>query len=292
MIDLHCHILPGVDDGAPDLAVSLAMGRAFVADGVTAVACTSHILPGVYPNSGASLRKATADLQRYFDEEGIALRLLTGADNHVVPNFSAELKRGHLLPLAQSRYVLVEPPHHILPPRTEDLFFSVLVSGYVPILTHPERMSWIEAHYAMIQRLVKAGTWMQITAGSLAGAFGRRARYWGERMLDDGLVHLIATDAHGMDGRAPNLGLGRDLAAKRVGEREAQHLVLTRPQGIVRDLPPAALPAPKSDVVTPGILYSKRETHGDLPNVAHSGDGNDGRADDGGLFGRLRRLLK
>ena len=160
----------------------------------------------------------------------------------------AELDSGHLLSLADSRYVLVEPPHHIAPPRLEDLFFALLVAGYVPVLTHPERLTWIKSQYLLIQRLVHAGCWMQITAGSLTGAFGRNARYWAERMLNEGCVHLIATDAHDVNRRPPNLGQGRELAAKRVGEIEAQHLVVTRPEGVLRNDEPSSLPLAQSAV--------------------------------------------
>src|SRR5262245_8105986 len=184
MIDLHCHILPGIDDGAADLSVSLEMARTFVADGVSVVACTPHILPGLYHNSGPQIRQAVAKLQEVLDSEGIPLRVVTGADNHIVPNFVAELRSGHLLPIGDTRYVLVEPPHHVAPLRLEDLLFDIVVAGYVPVLTHPERLTWIKSHYEAMKRLVAAGTWMQLTAGSLAGTFGRDARYWAERMLD------------------------------------------------------------------------------------------------------------
>ena len=157
MIDLHCHILPGLDDGAADLSVSTDMAKAFVADGVLVVACTPHILPGLYHNSGPQIRQATAQLQQHLDREGIPLRLVTGADNHIIPNFVSELRSGHLLSLADTRYVLVEPPHHVAPPRLEELFFSLLVAGYVPILTHPERLTWIKSHYQVVLRLVHAG---------------------------------------------------------------------------------------------------------------------------------------
>jgi protein-tyrosine phosphatase len=133
MIDLHCHILPGLDDGAPDLNVARAMARAFVADGVEAVACTPHILPGLYHNTGPGIRNAVDRLQRGLDADEIPLRLVTGADNHIVPDFVAGLRSGHLLSLADTRYVLVEPPHHVAPARLEDLFFNILVGGYVPI---------------------------------------------------------------------------------------------------------------------------------------------------------------
>lgn len=246
MIDLHCHILPGVDDGATDVSVSLEMAKAFVADGVTVVACTPHILPGLYQNSGPQIRLATTQLQGVIDQEGIPLKLVPGADNHVTGNFVGELGSGHLLSLADSRYVLVEPPHHVAPPRLDDLFFSLLVGGYVPILTHPERLTWIESHYDLVQRLAQAGIWMQLTAGSVTGAFGRRARYWSERMLDEGLVHILATDAHDVSRRPPNLGTGRDSAAARVGEAEAEKLVVTRPQAVLqnRDLAGDLVPQP------------------------------------------------
>jgi protein-tyrosine phosphatase len=258
MIDVHCHILPAIDDGAADLGVSIAMAKAFVAEGVSVVACTPHILPGLYHNSGPQIRDATIKLHQALQSEGIPLQLVTGADNHISPKFLAELRSGHLLPIADSRYVLVEPPHHVAPPRLEDLFFEVLVAGYVPILTHPERLSWIGANYQTILRLVRAGVWMQITAGSLAGAFGRNARYWAERMLDEGCVHLIASDAHDVGQRPPNLSKGRDLASKIVGVSEAQRLVVTRPEGVLRNEVPANLPLPNRTASLARVKYGDR----------------------------------
>ena len=254
MIDLHCHILPGLDDGAAELSVSLEMARSFVADGVSVVACTPHILPGLYPNSGPQIRQAVAKLQQILDKEGIPLKLVSGADNHIVPSFAEELRSGHLLSLADSRYVLVEPPHHVAPPRLEDLFFNILVAGYVPILTHPERLSWIKSHYQTIQRLVGSGVWIQLTAGSLAGFFGRNAQYWAERMLDEGCVHILATDAHDVNRRPPNLSLGRELASKRAGSVEANHMVLRRPLGILRNEAPSNLLHPEFALSSPRMV--------------------------------------
>src|SRR5262245_56274531 len=171
MIDLHSHILPGIDDGAGDWAVSIEMAKLYVADGVTVVACTPHILPGLYHNSGPQIREATLALQQALDREDIPLHLVTGADVHMVPDFVAGLRAGRLLSLADTRYVLVEPPHHVAPVRLEQFFFDLVAAGYVPILTHPERLSWIEAQYSAIQRLAQGGVWMQINDHSLIGAF-------------------------------------------------------------------------------------------------------------------------
>ena len=293
MIDLHSHILPGIDDGAVDLTVSLAMARAYAADGVSVVACTPHILPGLYSNSGSAIRQATARLQQTLRGEGIPLTLVPGADNHIAPNFVGDLRSGHLLSLGDTRYVLVEPPHRVPPPRLEDLFFNILVAGYVPILTHPERLTWISTHYHTIQHLIHAGTWMQITAGSLAGGFGRTARYWAEKMLDEGVVHLIATDAHDTNRRPPNLNLGRELAAKRVGDTEAHNLVLGRPEGVLRNDLPANLPPPNPAVAAARLMYSEADHSQDGRDVAGTGDSHTNRGSAGrNLAGRLRQFFK
>ena len=289
MIDLHCHILPGIDDGARDLETSIAMARAFVADGVSVVACTPHILPGLYHNSGPEIRNATAQLQRVLNERGIPLHLATGADNHVIPEFVSELRAGKLLSLADSRYVLVEPPHHVAPPRLEELFFSLTTANYVPVLTHPERLTWINSAYASMERLSEAGAWFQVTAGSLAGDFGRNARYWAERLLDEGRVHLLATDAHDLKSRPPRLSCGRDLAAKRVGDIEAENLVVTRPRGVLSDVPPSELPQPglRSEAVVAGrvlVETCNRDGNADARHSDHSRSRS--------FVGRLRELFQ
>ena len=220
------------------------MARASVAAGITVLACTPHILPGVYNNSGPQIRTAVAQLQTVLDEEGIPLELIAGADIHIVPDFVGGLQSGHLLTLGDTRYVLVEVPHHVAPVRLDECLFQLMVAGFVPVLTHPERLSWIDGRYAAIQRLAEAGVWMQITAGSLVGSFGRRARYWAERMLDEGFVHILASDAHDTNRRPQLLLEGREAAAARLGEQEADRLVSTRPNGIIRNEPPHTLPMP------------------------------------------------
>jgi protein-tyrosine phosphatase len=254
------------------------MAKAMVADGVSVAACTPHILPGLYDNKGPQIRDATLKLQKILNVRGIALQLITGADNHIVPDFLPLLRSGQLLPLANSRYVLVEPPHHVAPPRLEEFFFGLLLGNYVPILTHPERLTWIGSHYEALKKLVKAGVWVQVTAGSLSGIFGKNARYWCERMLDEGCVHLIATDAHDVSRRPPNLSEGRGLAATRVGELEAEHLVVTRPRGILINDAPSQLPLPR--------LASVADAQSHAPYRHNRGASGDG------LVGRLRRLFE
>jgi hypothetical protein len=124
MIDLLCHILPGIDDGAVDIGVSLDMARASVADGVSVLACTPHILPGLYHNAGPQIASAVQHLQDALGQEGIPLLLVAGADVHLVPDLIAGRRSGRIPSIAGARYVLVEPPHHTAPPLLE-YFFSV-----------------------------------------------------------------------------------------------------------------------------------------------------------------------
>ena len=244
MIDLHSHILPGIDDGATNLGVALEMARIATTNGVTIQACTPHIFPGVFNNTGKQIRLGTVELQRHLDSHGIPLYLVAGADAHVVPNMVVGLRGGNILSLADTRYVLVEPPHHVAPIRIEHFFFELLAAGYVPILTHPERLAWIETDYAIFVKLFRAGVWMQITSGSLIGAFGRRPRYWAERMLNEALAHLLASDAHGVCSRRPDLAEGRAVAAKWLGEEEAEQLVHIRPRAVLENAEPSEVSRP------------------------------------------------
>src|SRR5215204_6191236 len=244
VIDLHCHLLPGIDDGARDQSEALEMARIAASEGTTVVACTPHILPGVYDNTGPAIRAATMELQRALDDAGVPIRLVVGADIHLVPPVVENLKSGQALSLGDSRYVLIEPPHHVLPPRAEEAFFALAAAGYTPILTHPERMSWIRRNYDLIQRLVNAGVLMQLTAGALVGRFGNTARYWSERMLEEGMLHIVATDAHDTKRRGPFLREAYEAAWRAVGEIEANNLVWHRPQAILenRDVPKGRAP--------------------------------------------------
>lgn len=243
MIDLHCHLLPGMDDGAPDLATALAMAGIAAEDGITVTACTPHIYPGLYENSGPAIRRAVTELQARLDETGIPLRLTVGADAHLAPDLVAGLGAGQIPTLHDSRYFLLEPPHHVEPPRLPETVFDLLTVGYVPVITHPERLSWIEDRYKTFVELARQGAWLQVTAGSLTGRFGKAAQYWGERLLDEGWVHILATDSHGADRRPPLLAEGRRAAERWVGAEEAAHLVQTRPQGILNNWESERLPA-------------------------------------------------
>jgi protein-tyrosine phosphatase len=254
MIDLHSHILPGIDDGAKTLEVSLEMARMAVADGIHTMACTPHIYPGLYGNDASGIALARDRLQAELDARGIALRLVVGADVHLVPGLLDGLRAGTVPTLHGSRYVLLEPSHHVKPPRFEEAVFELVAAGYTPVITHPERLVWIEDHYDVFLRLIRQGAWMQLTAGALTGLFGARARYWGEKFLGEGHTHLLATDAHSSGRRVPRLSQARAVAERLLGAAEATRLVLERPQAILDDIAPSQVPALPQAAPRPGWL--------------------------------------
>ncbi len=244
MYDLHCHLLPAMDDGAWNLETALEMAGVAATDGITHLACTPHIYPGLFENTPEGISAAVECFRLELENAGISLELSYGADIQIVPELLFNLRSGAFPTLNKSSYFLFEPLHHVPLPNFDQLVFDVMSAGYVPIVTHPERLAWIDGHYDQFVAAVQAGAWMQLTAGSLTGRHGSSPKYWSERMLDDGMVHLLATDAHNLTNRPPLLAEGEQAAVRYVGADEARRLVLDRPQAIWNDTHPAEVQKP------------------------------------------------
>ena len=244
MIDIHCHLLPGIDDGAQTLPSSLEMARIAVADGITTIFCTPHIYPGLYENHGPDIRRRVDDLQKILRDAGIALELSFGADTHLVPEVREGLRTGRIPTLGGSRYVLLEPSHHVRPPRFKESVFELIGAGYVPVITHPERLTWVEQHYADFTDLARSGAWMQVTGGALVGRFGPRVKKIAERFVGEGWTHVLASDGHTTGQRSPLLAEARARAAVLLGDMEATRLVLDRPDAILRNVRPEQVTKP------------------------------------------------
>jgi protein-tyrosine phosphatase len=245
MIDLHCHMLPAIDDGAADLQTALDMARIAVDDGITMTACTPHIYPGLFDNTGEQIKRHVEAFRAELAEAGIPLEITYGADIQMVPEMVRGLRSGHMPTLHGSRYFLFEPPHHTVPTGFSNLIFDVLAAGYVPVITHPERLTWLDdEHYPWFVDAARRGAWIQLTAGALTGRFGRRPKYWAERFLGEGLVHILATDAHETNRRPPLLAEARAAAEPSLGAEEAERLVAGRTRAIVENRDPAEVLRP------------------------------------------------
>lgn len=238
MIDLHSHILPGLDDGSPDDATSLEMARIAVADGIRTIVATPHYLNGVGVSSPAVIPPAVARFQALLDSASIPLRLLHSIEMPLLDDLPS-LYRSGLWPAYDParRYVLFEMPD--LPFRALDILArsvsTLHLLGATPILAHPERLDCLDDLEAA-RRVHRLGARFQITASAfLADGLPecRRARAW----LDDGLVACIATDAHSVRHRPPLLSPARDWIASRYGEPAATALVESNPSLILQGDP-------------------------------------------------------
>ncbi|MEM9732784.1 MAG: CpsB/CapC family capsule biosynthesis tyrosine phosphatase [Pseudomonadota bacterium] len=237
MIDLHSHILPGIDDGSPDMETSLAMARMAVAAGTEVLACTPHVTPGIYDNTAVTILSGITALRAALKEAQIPLHLVAGCDAHVRPDMVEFLGKDIHYRLHGTRYFLFEPPHHVIPPQIDSLAQRLVEAGFVPVLTHPERLSWIGKRYDILEKLNHVGCLIQVTAGSFTGIFGSRARELAFRLLEEGRVDIIASDGHNLTSRPPTMAKARDLVAELVGQEMAQDMVRQRPLQILRNAP-------------------------------------------------------
>lgn len=233
MIDLHSHILPGIDDGAANMQMALDMARYAAEDGVEVMACTPHFLPGVYDPDPADVVRRVADLNDRLLEEGIELALVTGCEAHVRPDMLKRLAAGQVLTFHFGRHVLVEMPPVTLPPNMDRFFLDLIRAGYKPVMAHVERYRWSERSMPFIQSLVVAGVLMQVTASSFFGDHGRAAQDLSMRLLDLGLVHLVASDAHDVTKRPPGLSRAFSLVRSERGPAEARQIFSERPEAIL-----------------------------------------------------------
>jgi protein-tyrosine phosphatase len=242
MIDLRAHLVPGFVDGPEDLDMAIGMARMAVADGILVAACSPPFCSGLSTPSPFEIRQAVSEFGKHLLDNHVPLHVVPSSQVHFRTDLVEALASGQLQSINGSRYVLVDLPPMVPPAKLEPVLRNMLSAGRVPVLASPERLKWIEAGFDFIVEMVDAGVWLQVTAGSLAGTFGPRTRYWAERLLGNSMVHILASDAHDTGRRSPRLSEGFELARKIVGEDEAMNLVLARPLNILDNEPVEASP--------------------------------------------------
>jgi protein-tyrosine phosphatase len=234
MIDIHTHILPGVDDGARDRAEALAMARLAVADGLTHLFATPHHRD--YSSlSRLEVARRVAQLQAELSAVDIPLTLLPGHEVRLYDDMFDDWDNDLAGPLGNSRYVLAEPLFSHYDHHTNEMLFELFDRGYIPIMAHPERIRPIQENLALIEPFLARGGLTQITATSLTGNNDGRAKKTVETMLQNGIAHIIASDAHHSYYRTPTLTAARAAAAVLVGLEQANAMVSARPLAIVNN---------------------------------------------------------
>lgn len=238
MIDLHVHVLPGLDDGPGDLAEAVEMCQIAAADGIATLVATPHQVHEQWENTDAALiQRLCGEVERAVDG---AVRVLPGAEIRacaVLPNWLDEPVVSGLLTLAGSRYVLIEPSPYPFTPSLEYLVYEVKVAGWRPVLAHPERYGYLAENPEKLRELVRRGASLQLSAASVTGGNGRRAQEASRYLLDNRLAHFLASDGHDCNLRPPRLGQARALVAGRWGEDVAEALTETNPRAVLEDRP-------------------------------------------------------
>jgi protein-tyrosine phosphatase len=251
MIDLHSHILPGLDDGAGSLKESLQMCEMSYRDGVRTIVATPHTLNGVYQNNRSTILARVRALNTVLEawpfflnlkQDETALAILPGADVHLSQETLPQLDEGKVTTLGDAgKSLLIEFPTQNIPPGTEQILLKLIGKGILPVITHPERNLDILQKPQRYQEMIMMGCLGQVTALSLTGGFGPEVRRLSEALLKNKLIHVIATDAHSTDGRSPVLSSGVEAAGRIVGKGEAWRMVTEYPQAILEGERPDTL---------------------------------------------------
>jgi protein-tyrosine phosphatase len=236
MVDVHCHILPGLDDGPDGIEESLAMAESAIADGITHVVATPHC-SNEYSFDFGQVRRVCERLQ---SEVGDRLTLATGCDFHLNPeNLEALRNDASRFCINQRDYLLVEFNEISIPPSMDGTLHSLQLKGLRPVITHPERNGILRRTPERLAKWVRLGCYVQVTAGSLTGTFGPRAQEDSLCWIARGFVHFVASDAHNTKRRPLRLQPAFNAVSEQFGDEKARALFLENPMAAFegRDLP-------------------------------------------------------
>ena len=234
MIDSHIHLLPGIDDGAGNIDVSDVMINIAMEDGVEVIICTPHDLNGVYRNNRTKILSATDELKRYVEDKALPVRLYPGAELHMDPDLVSKVLDGDALTLAdQGKHVLVEFPKIFVARHVESILEKLLFNSITPVIAHPERNPVFIKNQQIFCEWLSWGCKAQLTAMSITGEFGKTLQSLSKDWCQQGLIHIIASDAHRPTGRAPKLAAANALIEDWMGAQAAEILFIGNPQRII-----------------------------------------------------------
>jgi protein-tyrosine phosphatase len=240
MIDLHNHVLPGLDDGAADLAESLSMCRIAEKDGIKVIVATPHSFDGDHVTAPEAVLSLVRQLNGILKKERLDIRILPGMEIRVVPELPELLSASKLVALNEGKYLLLEFQHAHVPAGFDRLVNLLKGAGYAIVLGHPEKNLRIQQDQDYLPNLMESlGAWdliIQISADSLTGAAGKIAYDTARFLMKKGLVQVIATDAHSPEARPPLLSEALAQAARTVGEARARRMVHDVPRAILNGI--------------------------------------------------------
>jgi protein-tyrosine phosphatase len=217
MIDLHCHILPNVDDGPKDLAESVEMAKQAVQQGIKTIIATPHHRNEKYENHGQTIFRQVEEFNRVLKSENLDLTVLPGQETRIFGEMVEGLESNEILPLNQGKYVFVELPSGQVPRYTGQLLFDIQLKGFIPVIVHPERNQEIIENPEVLYQLVKKGALTQVTASSVSGRFGKTIKKFSLQLIEANLTHFVASDAHNTSSRGFKMVEAYDVIEKSFG---------------------------------------------------------------------------
>lgn len=234
-IDIHCHILPGVDDGSPNIETSLKMLETALSEGTKGMILTPHHKPMHHNVSPEHLEDYTSELMGRAHEAGIKVQLFPGNEIYYSDQTIKELESGRASTMAGSDYVLIEFHPTDMYKTIHNALYAVLSAGYLPVLAHVERYADMAKHIKYVDELIDMGIYIQVNAGSVMGKYGLGIRHFTRELLKRQMVHFVATDAHDNASRAPHLLDCRDYVEGRLGEKYALEIFHDNAMKILRN---------------------------------------------------------
>jgi len=245
MIDIHAHIIPGLDDGPADMEASVGMGHIYAGEGVSCVFSTSHSKE-VAEEGRPAIEERLGEVHAAWHGAGIPVDIVLGVEVYLSPDTVGDLRDGRLWTLGESRYVLVEVPYQPWPVYADAALFDLRLAGYVPILAHPERYTAIQDNPAKMLDLLEHGVLCQVTAGALLLKSGNAVRRTAELLVRHRLAQFIATDAHSPHWRSPDVREALRAAEHLAGEEAVRAMTVDNPLHVLADSPIEPNPEPIS----------------------------------------------
>lgn len=241
MIDIHCHILPGIDDGAKNLEESVQMAQEAVEQGIHTIIATPHF-NYQYSNEKAAILEKTAQFNEHLTQQNIPLTVLPGQEVRIYGEILEDYEAGKIVPLAQTNYCMIEFPSGHVPRFTERILYDLQMKGYIPVIVHPERNQEIVGQPDKLYQFVKNGALTQITAGSLCGHFGKNIKRFTQQLIEADLTHFIASDAHNVTTRPFHMTKALEAVEKNYGSDQIVYYtenarLLTEGKTVYKEIP-------------------------------------------------------
>jgi protein-tyrosine phosphatase len=235
MFDIHCHVLPAIDDGAKDMGDSLAICRKAVAEGVLAIAATPHFIEGESEVLPETIQSRLDYLHTELNKAGIDLTVHPGMEIYMSPNLAELYEQGKVIAINNKNYMLIEMPiFGTIPPYADEVIFSLQMKRLKPLIAHPERYRAVREHPNIVYRFIEKGCAIQVNSGSIMGQFGKEVQKTASKLLEHNLVHAISSDNHSCRNRIASLRECYEYVAKKYGGRKADNLFINNCRAIIQ----------------------------------------------------------